>query len=331
MEKKNIQQKTFEKRNFYRIKDTSNLFFLALIFGLVLSFVYAFVFGGIMYKIDPKFKLENSQGTPIYMINYFISAILLQVVFLLVYYCYHKVQKISFKASNIHKPNWKESLVWLGLGVVCLLGFMCLIEGCFGHAFLALKIDASDMKFGNFGVYFAAVIFLGLLPAVVEELIFRGVLYQGMKGHFSLWARVVICGLLFALMHQSIIQFIYPFILGCALSLIMEKTNNVLYCMMFHFANNFSTLTVGYIMEVCNFDFLSLPITWWFVLVSIVAAAAAVGIIFLAFKFVKSKKVEVEEVGQEPAQSNLVLGKMPLLLLAGMLICLAFIVINLFV
>ncbi len=331
MEKKYIQQKTFEKRNFYRIKDTSNLFFLTLIFGLILSLVYALIFTSIMLKTDPTFNMDKAQGTPVYMINYFVSAILLQAVFLLVYYCYHFSQRISFKASNIHKPNVKESLVWSGLGVVCLLGFMCLIEGCFGHAFSVLKIDTSDMKFGNFGIYFAAVIFLGLLPAVVEELIFRGVLYQGMKNHFSLWARVVISGLLFALMHQSPIQFIYPLILGCVLSLIMEKTNNLLYCMMFHFANNFSTLTVGYIMEVCNFDFLRLPITWWFVLVSIAAAVAAAGIIFLALKFVKSKKVEVEEVGEEPTSSRLMLGKMPLLFLLGMIICLIIIVINLFV
>ncbi len=328
MKEAKSQQKTFQKRNFYCINDTSNIFFLALIFGLGLSLVYAFVFTKIMAGIDPNFKLQEAQGTPIYLTNYFVSTVLLQLVFFLVYFFYHKVQGISFDASNIKKPNAKESFVWAGLGFVCLLGFMCLIEGCFGHMFSAMKLTADNMKFGNIGIYFLSVLLVGVLPAVIEELIFRGVIYQGMKNTFPTWARVLLCGLLFALMHQSVLQFIYPFILGCVLALIMEKTNNLVYCMMFHFANNFSTLTVGYIMEIFGFDFQNMPMTWWFILVSVVVALVTALIIFLALKFVKSSKTEEEKVGQEPLRSSLSLGKMPLLLLGGIVLAVIIIVIN---
>ncbi len=322
---------TFQKRNFYTVRDTGNVYFLALIFGLAFSLIFSLVFAQIMYGIDPKFNLQEAEGTTIYFVVQLVSSILTQAVFLCVYLCYHPIQGISYKASNLHakKVSPWQTLLWATVGIFCVLGFLCLVEGCFGHMFSAMKIATSgEIKIASIGNYFLYVVFVALLPAIVEELLFRGVIYQGLKEYFSLPSRILLSGLLFALMHQNIVQFIYPFILGCVLSLVMEKTNNLFYTMTLHFFNNFTTITAAYIMQMYNFSFDKLPMTWWFILLSVFLALFTAGVLFLVFRFVRCKKVEVEKVGDQPQKPMFLLGKFPVLLLGGMLVALVMIVIN---
>ncbi len=95
-------------------------------------------------------------------------------------------------------------------------------------------IDLPSMQGAGFiGVF----ITVAIIPAVMEEFVFRGIFLHETKD-FSLLARVLVCGGLFALYHQNPAQTVYQFICGAAFALVAIKSGSVLPTMLSHFINN---------------------------------------------------------------------------------------------
>ena len=91
--------------------------------------------------------------------------------------------------------------------------------------------------FGFVGVLFV----VALLPAVFEEILFRGVLLQGLES-FGKAGSVLLCGALFALYHQNPAQTVYQFCCGAAFALVALKSGSVLPTVLSHFLNNAAIL-----------------------------------------------------------------------------------------
>jgi membrane protease YdiL (CAAX protease family) len=78
---------------------------------------------------------------------------------------------------------------------------------------------------------------VAVLPAIFEELLFRGVLLQGLKG-FPVWLAALICGGLFSLFHQNPAQTLYQFFCGVAFALLALRSGSILPTVVAHFCNN---------------------------------------------------------------------------------------------
>jgi membrane protease YdiL (CAAX protease family) len=79
---------------------------------------------------------------------------------------------------------------------------------------------------GQFLVSFAVIALLGPL---VEELVFRGMLYQLLRRSVPLWAAVAVSAALFGLAHGYAVLLPPLFVFGVALALVFEYTRS-LYC-----------------------------------------------------------------------------------------------------
>jgi len=82
-----------------------------------------------------------------------------------------------------------------------------------------------------------AVFVIAVLPAVLEETVFRSLMLTSMKKLGTVWC-VLISGLLFSLTHHSPAQTVYQFICGCIFALIAIRSGSVLPTIVSHFANN---------------------------------------------------------------------------------------------
>ena len=95
---------------------------------------------------------------------------------------------------------------------------------------------------------------MALIPAVCEEFLFRGVVLGGLlNGAKTKKARilcVVLSALMFAFIHQSALQFIYPFIMGCVFGLVYMYTGNLLYSIILHFVSNGVVVVANYINSI---------------------------------------------------------------------------------
>ena len=102
-----------------------------------------------------------------------------------------------------------------------------------------------------------ALLVIGLLPALLEETLFRGIVAR--KMHDDGWgfaAAVLLSGALFALFHGRPEQTVYQFLCGCCFSLVALRAGSILPTMAGHFLNNAAILTLG---SFGYADFTALP------------------------------------------------------------------------
>lgn len=84
-----------------------------------------------------------------------------------------------------------------------------------------------------------AVIVIALLPALFEEMIFRGIISRSMHGAgWGTAATVLVCGALFSLFHANPEQTLYQFACGMCFTLVALRSGSVLPTMIAHFLNN---------------------------------------------------------------------------------------------
>ena len=74
--------------------------------------------------------------------------------------------------------------------------------------------------------------------AVVEELVFRGILYGALRRYFTTAFSAVVSAVLFAMLHGYGPQLFYITVLGVALALLRERTGNLGASMALHMTNN---------------------------------------------------------------------------------------------
>ena len=338
---KNIDIKDFKKsvakRNFYNTNDAGKVFLFAILIPFVASLVFSYIGYAIARGAGISFGEEESWINTLYNNYLWFTipyALISQISFICLFFVYNKVNHISLKACKVKfkKINPIVAVVSAVFGILFVICLFGLIEGCFGTLFDMWGIASNDnpIPLNNFGWYVFYIIFFALVPAICEELIFRGVIFNGLKrGIGSIWA-IILSSLLFALIHKNINKFIYPFIMGSVFAILMNKTNNLIYPILMHFFNNFTTVTIQYLMniEAINLD---LPVNAVYVVVSLILAAV-IGVLFFLFYFFYLRKrdfsdsatEEANYVGKEP----IFIGKLPLTLYAGMAISVIFIVIN---
>lgn len=89
-----------------------------------------------------------------------------------------------------------------------------------------------------------------LLPALCEEIAFRGFILTGLIKHFRPRTAVLLSAFLFALFHMNVFQFLPAFFLGVVLGLLTVRSRSLVPAIMFHFLHN--AALIGGIHLVAN-------------------------------------------------------------------------------
>jgi len=77
-----------------------------------------------------------------------------------------------------------------------------------------------------------------VLPAVCEELAFRGFILTGLRRRFSPWKAILLSSFLFALSHMNVFQLLPFLILGVFLGWLTVRSGSVFPAMLFHLVHN---------------------------------------------------------------------------------------------
>lgn len=93
------------------------------------------------------------------------------------------------------------------------------------------------------------LLYMAVLPAVVEEYLFRGVLFQGFRS-CGLFKTAVMTSLMFALAHGNLNQFLYAFAIGLFLAYLVEASGSVYAAMLAHMFLNSATVALVYLERV---------------------------------------------------------------------------------
>lgn len=94
---------------------------------------------------------------------------------------------------------------------------------------------------------FIGLLMVGLVPCIMEESVYRGVLFQGYRATSTLKG-IFLSGLLFGLIHQNFNQFSYAFVMGVVFAFVIEATGSILSTMIIHFIIN-STSVISLVLS----------------------------------------------------------------------------------
>ena len=93
------------------------------------------------------------------------------------------------------------------------------------------------------------IICAGIIIPIVEEIIFRGLIFNRIKFQYNLTAAMLISSVVFGIYHGNIIQGIYATMLGVCLAYTYNKTKNILIPIFIHISANTSVLGLSSLVE----------------------------------------------------------------------------------
>ena len=237
-----------KNRKRYTLQDSANaflaIFLVQILFVIVFSMIVSAVSKNTGMTTD---EILNSN------LCMFMNLIFSELIFFIVYVLYNvATQKKGFaRASRMHVPkDWKLILGVIGLAAIALFGFNrfiglfdYLLENVFGIA----NNQSSLFIMDNFGMFLVGVLLLAGIPAIAEELVFRGIIFNGLREKYSARTAIILSAIMFTLMHMSIYKTAYQLVLGLMLGAIIYLTGSIFYSMIFHFVNNFLIVLINYI------------------------------------------------------------------------------------
>lgn len=107
---------------------------------------------------------------------------------------------------------------------------------------------ANTMSYLSSNPLWLNVLFVAFIPAVCEEYLFRGLLFHGYKKRNPFKA-MLMSSLLFGLIHMNVNQFIYAFVMGFILCMLVYATGTVLSSMIAHLTFNGINVVLAYYAE----------------------------------------------------------------------------------
>jgi membrane protease YdiL (CAAX protease family) len=159
-------------------------------------------------------------------------------------------RKTKRKFNEVFKFNKVPVFLWIAVTVFMtgfvivlsemdnLLNYILPVPATFRDIFQTLMAEQ---------IFVIAIISVGIIPAFTEELLFRGLILDGLKNNYSKRKAIIISALLFGIIHLNPWQFYSAFIIGLISAWICIETNSILLSIYIHFFNNaLYTIAVRY-------------------------------------------------------------------------------------
>lgn len=121
-----------------------------------------------------------------------------------------------------------------GLVLNNIIGATGLMELSKGYQNVTAQFFAGSMLFEIIGI--------GILVPIVEEILYRGIVYARLSDWIGLPGAAVISALIFGGLHMNLVQFIYAFLLGLMLVYLMERCHNLYGAVLAHVGANLITV-----------------------------------------------------------------------------------------
>ena len=163
------------------------------------------------------------------------------VVPVFLFYLISKNKPVAPMRLELSLP--RETPLYIFMGIAVITG--------------AAYINSYMVSFFNYGVFFDEVLWdqpvttnyqlvlalltTAVIPAFVEEFLFRGLILSNLRP-FGNTTAVVGSALLFGMMHQNVGQLFYTTVAGLVIGYLYVKTESLWPCILLHFVNNFNSV-----------------------------------------------------------------------------------------
>lgn len=167
--------------------------------------------------------------------------------------------------------------ILIGVGVNNLVILLMPVSQSQGFA------EANEALFGS--SFWLQMLNSALVTPVLEEMLYRGVIYKRMSRVTKEWIAIVASSCIFGFMHFNVIQFVYASILGMVLAMLIRVTGHFYVAVLGHIAAN--------IIAICrnSFGFLNQIVVkkWWSYLLAVVFILAGCALLYMLYRIEDTK------------------------------------------
>ena len=123
----------------------------------------------------------------------------------------------------------------------CWLGFLQLLGAGAPESNVPIPTSGKELVL--------SILLIAVVPAVCEEFFFRCALLPKLSRHLPPWAAVILCGVLFGLIHGQLVALPAHVLLGVLLALVAYWTRSVWYSLLWHLLQNGISLVFAFFSE----------------------------------------------------------------------------------
>ncbi|MBQ9791548.1 MAG: CPBP family intramembrane metalloprotease [Clostridia bacterium] len=283
-EKKSLRDK-------FNLEDAFKCFFFLIVVVSLVALMYQIVL--VMVASNMGVEYKDLYYTPTVQI---ISTCVTPVTFILYFFIYNKINHINTKLAV--KDEIKKSLLPISVAMVLsiisiflITPFVNLCEYIF--ILMGYIVDTSvpllPYMMSSPLYLFIGIIIYALLPAIAEELIFRGTILRGLNSKYGAVTSILVTSILFTLAHGSASQTIYQLLMGVVLGYLALVGGSILYSFILHFLNNTLVvlITVFNVVDYLNMQGGMYYANFWQVLFPIMLFLLAICLILVLFWVLK--------------------------------------------
>ena len=216
--------------------------------GWTVLAVFAYFVLEILFNTVFRFVLSGI-SSPEHWMNMLLAAnVILKLVVLLVFGFWYRIRESKWH----YQPAYRRIFSVKTIG--CLMGIGLLGQYASGFLIWILKYvmpgafqdyqkitETLSFDYGSPVVVLMLVVVIG---PIAEELLFRGVIYGGLRSSFSVSQATVISAAIFGIYHKNMVQGVYAAIFGMILAYIFEKTQTIWGSALMHMTFNLSAYLV---------------------------------------------------------------------------------------
>lgn len=298
MEKKDLRTDVMSKRHNFNMDDASKSFFVIATSGILGALLYwvVMIISGILSGMELA-ELERSQY------GLALQSVMIQTMFLLFFFWYSRKQRIHWTSATAVKNKVNVWFVLLSvlLAIICVATFAPIVELLYKPLeAIGFKLDGTvGYEMNTWWRVVIGCVIYGLIPAVAEELVVRGMLQKGLMRKCTPFCAIFISTFAFFIMHGSLMQTFYQIILGVLAGLITYKCGNLLYSVIFHCVNNLLVIFMGlldwpkYISRGFETNAIGIIVP---ILLAVVGVFAVFGVLWLIKKIKDKKQISTDEL-----------------------------------
>ena len=153
-----------------------------------------------------------------------------------------------YKKDKSNVSEWwenKKSLDGKSIGVITLMAICVCIAA---NDFVLLSgitaqseayIETAQLIYES--PYIVQIIGLAIIVPVMEEMVYRGLLYRRMREYLPVAVSIIGTAILFGVYHENFVQLIYAAVIGMFLAYLFEKFRSVKASILFHVVANLTS------------------------------------------------------------------------------------------
>lgn len=170
---------------------------------------------------------------------YYLGEILIYILLVVIFFAIYKFTTGRYREEIKVAVNFKDigKSIVTGFGVA---GMICIIVEISGLIpALQKSVELVKSKGVSESNLFGTIAVSAILAPIIEEILFRGIVFKSLKKVIPVWTAIIVSSVLFGIYHMNIVSVIYASCMGIVAAIIYERKNNLIFPIFVHIGNNF--------------------------------------------------------------------------------------------